>query len=543
MPYSAADTDRSPARRVAVAVLAVAIGVVLVWPMLRLGVEVIGAGGRAFGAALTAEGLEAITNSLWVSACVTALALAGGIGLALLVERTRFAARTVLLAGIAAPIAIPDFVTALGWTRAYGPGGLLDRAVGFELPGLYGPVGIVLVLTAGAVPLAFLLLVAGMRARGEADMWRAARISGASPVTAFRTVSLPLLLPVATAAGGLVFAMTMNAFGTPAVLGRPAGFLTMTTRIYQDLAFSSSDLAFERMVGLSMLLVGLVVIGLAVADRGVPPAADVGASTGQLGPRPPAPLVPLVAAWAFVALTVLVPLVALLLQALTRAAGLPPLPEHLTLDNFARAVDSRTLPAVGNSLLLAGAAALVCVCLALLAAVGPRAGGRRLAHAAIGTGFAVPGSVLAIAVLLAFGGALRDSLALIGVAYVAKLWALADRPIGASMDRLSASALVAARVHGADWRTAMRTIAVPLLAPVLLATGVLVFVIALSEVTISILLYGPGSATLAVTILNLQQLGDPTVTTALAVLLTVLVGVCLAPLALLRSRLPAGGGR
>jgi iron(III) transport system permease protein len=102
---------------------------------------------------------------------------------------------------------------------------------------------------------------------------------------------------------------------------------------------------------------------------------------------------------------------------------------------------------------------------------------------------------------------------------------------------------VAARVHGADWRTAMRTIAVPLLAPVLLATGVLVFVIALSEVTISILLYGPGSATLAVTILNLQQLGDPTVTTALAVLLTVLVGVCLAPLALLRSRLPAGGGR
>lgn len=543
MPSSAVDVDRSATRRVAAGAVAVAIGLVLVWPLLRLGVEVAATGGRAIEAALSAEGLEAIANSLWTSACVTALAVGGGVGLALLVERTSFRTRGGLLVGIVAPIAVPDFVSALGWTRAYGPGGMLDRATGLELPGLYGPVGIVLVLAAGAVPLAFLLVIAGMRARGEADLWRAARVSGASPLTAFRTISLPLLLPVVMAAGGLVFAMTMNAFGAPAVLGRPAGFSTMTTRIYQDLAFSSSDLAFERMVGLSILLVAMVVIGLAVADRGVPRMAYGGASTGHRSPRVAAGLAPPVAAWAFVVLTVIVPLVALLLQALTRAPGLLPIPEHLTLENFARAVDSRTLPALVNSLLLAGAAAVACVVLGLLAVVAPRASGRRLARAIVGAGFAVPGSVLAIAVLLAFGGALRDSLALIGVAYVAKLWALAERPIAASTDRLSASALAAARVHGAEWGTALRTITIPLLAPVMLASGVLVFVVGLSELTISILLYGPGSATLAVTILNLQQLGDPTVTTALAVLLTILVGACLAPLALARSRWAAGVGR
>jgi iron(III) transport system permease protein len=46
----------------------------------------------------------------------------------------------------------------------------------------------------------------------------------------------------------------------------------------------------------------------------------------------------------------------------------------------------------------------------------------------------------------------------------------------------------------------------------------------------SSLLYGPGTATLAVVVLNIQQLGDPTVTAALAVLLTGLVAVAAIPI-------------
>jgi iron(III) transport system permease protein len=58
-------------------------------------------------------------------------------------------------------------------------------------------------------------------------------------------------------------------------------------------------------------------------------------------------------------------------------------------------------------------------------------------------------------------------------------------------------------------------------------------VFGLHEVTMSSLLYGPGTATLAVVVLNLQQLGDPGATAALALVLTALVGV--ASLPLLRS--------
>jgi iron(III) transport system permease protein len=50
------------------------------------------------------------------------------------------------------------------------------------------------------------------------------------------------------------------------------------------------------------------------------------------------------------------------------------------------------------------------------------------------------------------------------------------------------------------------------------------------EVTMSSLLYGPGSATLAVVVLNLQQLGSNGLTAALALVLTLIVAVAALPL-------------
>ncbi len=523
-------------RAIALLTAAAVFGLVIAWPLARLAIEAAGGGAAPIVAAFHPNGLEAIRNSLGIAVAVTLLALAGGISLALLTEHSVPAGRSLLLLGILLPLVVPDFVSALAWTRAFGPGGLLDRLIGVELPGLYGPVGIVLVLVSGAIPLAYVLIVAGMRTRAEPDLERAARMSGAGSVIALRTVTLPLLWPVIAAAGGLIFATTMNAFGTPAVLGRPAGFATMTTRIYGDLAFSSSDAAFERVLGLALLLVAVVVVAIVLTDRIGPRRTERGSIGGTAGAtrRPGRLRVGL--AWAFVLLTVLVPLVALLLTALTRAAGLPPLPENLTLANFARAIDSRTLPALVNSLLLAGAAAVACVALgaAVAMASGPR--WRRRGSGIVSLGFAVPGSVLAIGLLLAFGRSLRDTLLIILLAYVAKLWALAERPIAAVLDRLSAAGAFAARVHGADGPTVLRTVTLPVLAPTLVAAGLLVFVFALHEVTISILLYGPRSATLAVAILNVQQLGDPTVTTALSVLLTLLVMLCAIPLFMLRRR-------
>ncbi|MBA2314526.1 MAG: ABC transporter permease subunit [Chloroflexi bacterium] len=213
------------------------------------------------------------------------------------------------------------------------------------------------------------------------------------------------------------------------------------------------------------------------------------------------------------------------------------MPENWTLGNFGLAVsDSRFAGALLRSIVLAaGAASLVLVLGAVMAGAlrGRRA---RIGGTALTLGFAVPGSALAVAVLVAYGGLLRNTLLIILVAYVAKFWALGHRQLAGSLDRLPVDALRAARASGAGPLTTLRTVAAPILRPSIAAAWILVFVFGLHELTMSTLLYGPGTATLAVHVLNVQQLGDPTVTAALAVILTGLVGVAATPLLVVGRR-------
>ena len=138
---------------------------------------------------------------------------------------------------------------------------------------------------------------------------------------------------------------------------------------------------------------------------------------------------------------------------------------------------------------------------------------------------------LAVAMLLAYGPWLRDTFLLILLAYLAKFWALGHRPLAGAVTGLSPDMVWAARASGATSATALRSVVVPLLRPAVVTAWLVVFLFGLHEVTMSSLLYGPDTATLAVVTLNLQQLGDPTVTAALAVVLSVIVAAAAVPLA------------
>ncbi len=74
------------------------------------------------------------------------------------------------------------------------------------------------------------------------------------------------------------------------------------------------------------------------------------------------------------------------------------------------------------------------------------------------------------------------------------------------------------------------TVVVPLLRPAIVGGWLLVFLIAFHELTMSSLLYGPGTDTVAVAVLNLQQLGDVPVSSALAVILTLPLIIAAVPL-------------
>lgn len=513
------------------------VAILIALPVARLaGVALESGVATLVATALSPPVLSAIVASAWTSAAVAVLAVVLGTAAALVTERLGVPGAQWLRLGILAALLVPPFVNAYGWARAFGPRGLLDRWLGLQVPGLYGPLGIVLVLTVAATPLVWLIVAGALASRVEPDAERAARASGAGPWDVLRSVTLPLLRPALLSASVVVFVFAVNAFGVPSVLGTPAGFATITTRLYQDFALSASPVAFVRAITLALTLVVLAVAVVGAADALLAgrSASRTGAAAGSAGRGRGRWLVTLVMGGLLV-LFVGVPLVALVLQALTKAAGLAPVPANWTLANFQAALDARFRDGLVNSLLLATAAATVVSIIGSLGAVATRGRARGLGTV-VALGFAVPGSALAVAMLLAFGGPLRDTLLLILVAYVAKFWALGHRQLAGSLERLPPELLRAARASGAGPWDAVGSVAAPLLRPSLVAAWLVVFVFALHELTMSSLLYGSHTATLAVVVLNVQQLGDPTVTAALAVLLTGLVGLAAIPLALWTQR-------
>ncbi len=508
-----------------------AVGAVVVVPVWRLVAVSFEQGPHAWIRLWTQP---ALTTAVWHTALlaivVPLIAVPLGVLFALLLRRPDVPLARTLRVLVLLPLIVPQFVLGYSWRQAYGRAGFVDSLFGFHWAGLDGVAGIVVVMVVDAVPLIVVLTTVGLGTRAQPDLEQAARLSGATEWSVLRTVTLPLLRPVILAATVLTVVGALGAFAVPQVLGSATGFTTVTTRIYASLARGSDPTAFLDSVTLSLLLVIVALALLTPADTALTPRLRTQRSVGSGGYRAPggeragsagrgiAACIVL-----FAATGTLLPMLALVSAALTKAIGLAPTPANWSSTNFRSALSRPMLAALEHSLLLAtGAASILVVLGVVLTLLERRAGGRLLGTVALLT-FAIPGSTLAVGLLLGYGKLLRGSLLLILLAYLAKFWALAHRAISGAAERLPAAELAAARCSGAGAGTAFRTVWLPAMAPALIGGWLLVFVTALHEVTMSSLLYSFGTETLAVAVLNRQELGDIGTTAALSVLLTLVM--------------------
>jgi iron(III) transport system permease protein len=517
--------------------VAVLVSVLVVLPLLRLAQVVVQEGLGDLPRMLGSDGLgAAVRNTVVLAVGVTLSAVPIGVVLALVLRRTDVPGRAFWRAAVLLPLVVPDFVLGYSWTQAYARGGFTDTVLGWYWTGVLGPFGVGVVLVVNAAPLAYLVVAAGLAARVEPDLERAARVSGAGGATALFTVTLRLVLPAVVAASVLVFVLTLGTFAIPQVLGTPGGFSTVTTRIYASLSLGGDPASFVQAITLALLLVLVAAVCVAPADALLGPRLRAPRPAVAQGTAQPSSARPALRRGAavglagYLSLTTALPLAALVLSSVTRAVGVPPTPANWGLDHFRAVLTGRTLEALGRSTGLAVVAATLLVLLGGLVAV---LGHSRTGHGRTGRATAtlvtltlvLPGSTLAVALLITYGRWLSGTLTLIMLAYLAKLWAFAHRPVAGALDRLPPDELRAARVSGAGLLTAVRTVALRPLAPALLGAWLICFLTALHEVTMSSLLYGPGSETLAVIVLNTEALGRIGPTAALSVVLALLVAV------------------
>jgi iron(III) transport system permease protein len=474
----------------------------------------------------------ALGHTLWVS--LAAMMISGLVGgaMALVVALTDLPAKRLAVFGFIMLLMVPSQITTIAWIELLGPSSVLLHLVGLApAPGtrhpLYSATGITLLLGLEHAPLVFLGLRTALRSL-PADLIEAARASGARPPRVVRTVIVPLMGPSLIAGMALAFVSNIGNFGTPALLGIPARFPMLTTLIYQRLSGFGPRVLSEVAV-LSLLLGVIAIVGVLFESwlagrRDV--RVDGAAATPVRLPLGPWrwPVVALV--WGFLTLTLLVPLAALLATALVKAYGQPFGLATATLENFRFILFDHPAArrAVVNSFALAFSAAVLLFLTAVPVAYFAVWRRRRLMRAlvlATELSYALPGVVLAIAAILifirpVFGLSLYNTLGIILMAYLARFFTLAHRPVAAAFRQLDIHLEEAAQMSGAGFVRRVLTVALPLVAPAAAAGGLLVFLTAFNELTVSALLWSAGHETLGVVVFSLEQGGDNTLAAAIA---------------------------
>lgn len=439
-------------------------------------------------------------------------------------------------------------VAALAFLSLFAPNSALLGMIGLApAPGTPNPLlgrgGIILVMALHHAPLVAITLWTGLRSVPQA-LVEAAQMEGAAPATIVGRILLPVLRPQIIAAALLAFVAGIGNFGIPALLGLPVNYLTLPTLIYRRLSsFGPAGLPDAAALSLLVALVAGcgIVAGLIATRRGggkveierpLQPFWQLGAAR------------PFVAAglWLLIAVKLGLPLLALLGEALTPALGVALTWQSLTFDKFAEVLlrQDVTVRAFRNSFLFAGTAAVLLAFLSIAFAYGleRRLGKlRRLVDVVIELPYALPGVVLAIACILMF----LKPLPLIGVsiyatpfiilfAYMARFLPLALKAPVAAMAQIEAHHEEAARLDGVTLWQMLRFIVAPILAPAAAVSGLMVFLVAFNELTVSALLWSSGTETLGVVLFSLKEAGlageaAAVAISACAVILTVMLGL------------------
>jgi iron(III) transport system permease protein len=539
-------------------VLGVAVLLLALVPIARLLIAAFAPGLEAFWTEISrTASVRATANTFDVALWSSFLSLGLGGLLAFLVGATDMRGKRFLSVAFLLPLMIAPQVTALAWLQLFGPSSALLQSIGLAPPPgsanpMYGREGIILLLGVQHTALAFITLRAGLRAI-PGDVIEAARACGASSWRAFSFVGLPMLAPFLAAAFALCFVSSIGNFGIPALLGMPENYLTLPTLIYQRLASFGTGM-IPRVATLAVLVsfiagIGTMITAFVLARYATRIEAEKPLTPFALGPfRLPTEI----GVWTLNALLLVAPLTALVAASLLPSYGMALNAETFTLNNYVEVLFRQdvTTRAFMNSFMLAGSAALILMAISLPSGYAlSRLSGRRrvLFEALVETPYALPGIVLAIAMILLFirplpviGVSLYGTYGIILIAYLSSFYILALRPVTAAFSQLDPRLEEAAAMCGAGFWQRFNLVLVPGVLPAAAAGAVLVFLTAFNELTVSALLWSSGTETLGVVLFNFEDGGYTTLASAVAVVTVLVVLALVIALDSLHHKLPKG---
>jgi iron(III) transport system permease protein len=487
--------------------------------------------------------VQTVLGELLLNTVVLMLGVGGGVfllgaGLAWLTTMYDFPGRRLFDWALMLPLAIPAYVlafVAVALLDFSGPVQGSLRAI-FGSSNWFPPIrsagGVIAVMVLAFYPYVYMLARAAFLAQGR-RMLETGRVLGLSPRAAFLRVALPMARPALAAGVALALMEALADFGAVAIFN----YDTFTTAIYKSWLGLFSLPAAAQLASLLLLFVAVALIG----ERQLRGRARYHV-TLRHGREQRYRLAGARAAGAAIACALV-----LLLAFVIPVGQL----FYWAWDSARVDLDARYLRFFLNTVALGAAAAIVTTFCALLLAYTYRLKPDRWVAGAVRfatLGYALPGSVLAVGIMVSFvwldrqfaqwlqsifgiaiGPLLTGSLLALLLAYGVRFMAVAHGPIDSSFERIKPSLWQAARSLGASNREILWRVSIPLLRTGLLSAALLVFVEVMKELPATLLLRPFGWDTLATRIFEMTSEGQweraalPALTLVLAGLIPVVM--------------------
>lgn len=234
----------------------IVIGIMLACIVVPIGVTVLmsfwsvpfgASGGHAtlssYAQALTnSAALHWLANTLIITVVVGVLSTALAFLLAWITTSTDIPWRRVLFWLPVSPILLPVLLLTTSWVMLYAPRtGLfnvwLHDLVGFSALNIYTLYGMIIVLTLGTTPIAYLVIAPALQALDQSVL-EVSRISGANWLRTLRKIIVPSVRPAILSALALAALIASTAFEVPVLIGRPAKITTYMSTIYETITQS-----------------------------------------------------------------------------------------------------------------------------------------------------------------------------------------------------------------------------------------------------------------------------------------------------------------
>ena len=484
--------------------------------------------------------IGATLNSLELSLSVTVLSALIAVPIAYFRALDSSAAGKIWDALFLIPFLIPPYIGSLAWMQVLQRNGFLEQIAGFNLADfLFSFPGMVTVMALHLFPLIYFSASRAFALIGS-RYGDVAKVFGGRPLAIFAQIELPLALPAVISSSLIVFILTIEEFGTPEILGRRFGFEVIVTAIHDKFTDWPIDLSGASVLCLILIALAFIAfrLHLRMAAR-FDTAVETGTMQASAKDRPLWANAFIGAAFCAVALiAVALPVGSIAISGFMKTISGGITWDNMGLTNYAEIMRSGSdaLEAVGTSLTLAVLAAVLTGIIALIVAfsvVRLRTRGTAFLDALSIMPNALPGMAVAVGLILTWNLPFwpvtpYNTVAILLLAYLCLMLPYPIRMVTAALKQLPTSLDDAAYISGArEWVVIMRILA-PVLLPVSLASGFIVFAVSTRELVSSLMLAPPGTETVATFVFRQFDQGSINVAMAMSMLVVLVSGTIIA---------------